>query len=155
MLAQVREQPLFGVGFGRSSTFFLNVRSSNGFLVPFRQDIGQDPHNGFLFLWAGGGIVALGSYLWLLAVFTFDAVRRYRRSETDTERLLIAWAGATLFVFLFEAALGDDVRVPERSAADLGLDRPAGGRADTRTGDRRLAETCSLTSSRCASSPSR
>jgi O-antigen ligase len=112
VLAQVREQPVFGVGFGRSSTFFLDVKSSNGFLVPFRQDIGQDPHNGFLYLLAGGGILALGSYLALLWVFTFDAVRRYRRSETDTERLLIAWAGATLFVFLFEAASGTMFEFP-------------------------------------------
>ncbi len=112
VLDQVREQPVFGVGFGRSSTFYFNVKNSNGFLVPFRQDIGQDPHNGFLFLFAGGGILALGSYLTLIGVFAFDAVRRYRRSETDTERLLIAWAGATLFVFLFEAASGTMFEFP-------------------------------------------
>ncbi len=112
VLEQVREQPVFGVGFGRSSTFYFNVPNSEGFLVPFRQDIGQDPHNGFLFILAGGGLLALGSFVALLGVFGFDAVRRYRRSQTDTERLLIAWAGATLFVFLFEAASGTMFELP-------------------------------------------
>ena len=106
VLAQVREQPVIGVGFGRASSFFLNVRSSNGYLVPFRQDIGQDPHDGYLFLLAGGGVLALGSFLAVIGVFAVDAVRRYRGSSSDTERLLILWAGATLFCFLFEAASG-------------------------------------------------
>jgi O-antigen ligase len=112
VLAQVREQPIVGVGFGRGSSFYIDVRSSNGFLVPFRQDIGQDPHDGYLFLLAGGGILALGSFLALIAVFTIDAWRRYRGSTDDTERLLIMWVGATLFCFLFEASSGTMFEFP-------------------------------------------
>jgi O-antigen ligase len=108
----VREQPIVGVGFGRGSSFYIDVRSSNGFLVPFRQDIGQDPHDGYLFLLAGGGILALGSFLALIAVFTIDAWRRYRGSTDDTERLLIMWVGATLFCFLFEASSGTMFEFP-------------------------------------------
>lgn len=104
---QVRENPVFGVGFGRTSSFTINVRSSSGFLVPIRQDIEQDPHNGYLFLLAGGGLFALASFLALLAVFAGDAVRRYRAHPPGSvERLLIAWCGALLFCFLFEAASG-------------------------------------------------
>ena len=106
VLAQVREQPVVGVGFGQASTFFFNIRNSNGYLVPVRQNIEQDPHNGYLYLLAGGGILALGSFLALIGVFAGDAVRRYRGSRSDTERLLISWAAATLFCFLFEAASG-------------------------------------------------
>jgi len=104
---QVRENPIFGVGFGRSSSFNIDVRSSSGFLVPVRQDIEQDPHNGYLFVLAGGGILALGSLLIMLAVYAADAVRRYRaHAPGSTERLLVAFAGALLFCFLFEAASG-------------------------------------------------
>jgi hypothetical protein len=104
---QVRENPVFGVGFGRSSSFNIDVRSSSGFLVPVRQDIEQDPHNGYLYLLAGGGLLALGTWLVILAVFAVDAVRRYRaHAAGSTERLLVAWAGALLFCFLFEAASG-------------------------------------------------
>jgi O-antigen ligase len=106
VLAQVREQPIVGVGFGRDSSFFLTIRSSNGYLVPFQQDIGQDPHDGYLFLLAGGGVLALGSFLVVIGVFGVDAIRRYLRTPDDTERLLILWSAATLFCFLFEAASG-------------------------------------------------
>lgn len=106
VLEQVREQPIVGVGFGRTSSFYLNVKSSTGYLVPVRQDIGQDPHDGYLFLLAGGGILALGSFLALIGGFVVDAVRRYRGALHDTERLLIAWSAAMLFCFLFEAASG-------------------------------------------------
>ena len=112
VLAQVREQPLVGVGFGRGSSFYISVKSASGFLVPVRQDIGQDPHDGYLFLLAGGGILALGSFLALIAVFAIDAWRRYRGSIDDTERLLILWACATLFCFLFEAGSGTMFEFP-------------------------------------------
>lgn len=114
VLAQVREQPLFGVGFGRDSEFFLSVEDpATGLPALQRVEIGQDPHNGYIFLWAGGGLVLLGSFALLLGTFALDAVRRYRSTADPTARLIILWACATLFPFLFNAASGASFESPE------------------------------------------
>jgi hypothetical protein len=106
VLAQVRESPLVGVGFGRTSYFTVDVRSSSGLTVPQRIDIEQDPHNGYLFLLAGGGVVTLGAFLLVLAAFARDAVRRYRGNRDPVARLILLWCALLLFVFLFNAASG-------------------------------------------------
>ncbi len=51
---QVREAPLTGVGFGRPARFIANNAHYN---------VGQDPHNQFLYLWAGGGLLLLRKLL--------------------------------------------------------------------------------------------
>jgi O-antigen ligase len=109
ILTQFRQEPLFGVGFGATSSFYIDVKSSSGYFVPVRQDIGQDPHNGYLFLAAGGGVFTLCSFLLLLAAFTVDAVRRFRGAVTGNERTILVWAGAMLFCFLFEAGSGTEL----------------------------------------------
>jgi O-antigen ligase len=107
ILQQVREQPIFGVGFGRSSEFFVNVTDGDtGLPTPQRVQIFQDPHNGYLFLWAGGGLLALGAFALLLGTYAIDAVRRYRNNDDPSARLIILWGSATLFVLLFNAASG-------------------------------------------------
>jgi O-Antigen ligase len=93
---QVRENPLLGVGFGRESV----VRVENQPVT-----IVQDPHNQFLFLWAGGGLVLLGSFIVLLVVYLFDARRRFRAGTPD-ERRLVFWAVALWFVFVVNSAAG-------------------------------------------------
>ena len=115
VLEQVRESPWIGVGFGRTASFSLDVESSSGFRVPTRIDIYQDPHNGYLFLLAGGGVFALGAFLLVLATYAVDCIRRYRATSDEIGRLIVAWSGATLFVFLFNAASGTMFE----SAADL------------------------------------
>ena len=113
VLAQVREQPILGVGFGRTSAFFLNVEDRNtGIPTPQRVEIGQDPHNGYLFLWAGGGLLALGSFALLLGTYAVDAFGRYRSDNDPIGRLIILWGAATLFVFLFNAASGTSFSNP-------------------------------------------
>lgn len=112
VFAQVREQPLFGVGFGRASHFFIGVPSDGGVVVPLRVDIDQDPHDGYLFLWAGGGLAALGSFVLILVAAVFDGRRRFTQTTDATSRLLILWSGATCFVFLFNAASGTTFEVP-------------------------------------------
>jgi O-antigen ligase len=107
VLAQVREQPIFGVGFGRASDFFINVEDRvTGIPIPQRVDIFQDPHNGYLYLWAGGGLVTLGAFALLLGTYAIDALRRYRSNHDPIARLIILWGSGTLFVFLFNAASG-------------------------------------------------
>jgi len=61
-----------------------------------RYDITQDPHNSYLFLWAGGGILTLASFLLLFAIFLRDSWRRYRH-QADLPRTLIVWCVAFWF----------------------------------------------------------
>jgi O-antigen ligase len=103
---QIREEPVFGVGFGQVSSFFVDVQSSAGWLVPVYQESGQDPHNGYLYLWAGGGLAALGGFLLLIAVFVVDTVRRYRGNHDPTGRLLLLWSGASVGAFLLNTLSG-------------------------------------------------
>ena len=79
--AQVRENPIFGVGFGKGASFTVDFS---------RFTITQDPHDSYLFLWAGGGILALGSFLFLFLVFLRDSWRRYQ-SQAELPQVLIVW----------------------------------------------------------------
>lgn len=106
VLDQVREQPVIGVGFGREATFYFDVLDDRGYRVQVRQDTGQDPHNSYVFLLAGGGILALGTFVLLIGSLAVDAVRRFRASSDEKARMLVAWAGALVFVFLVNAASG-------------------------------------------------
>lgn len=107
VLEQFYEQPLIGVGFGRKTQTFITVTdSTTGIPTNVPIDLDQDPHNGYLYLLAGGGLVALGSFLLLLAVFAVDCVRRYRATSDAGSRLLVLWASSTLFVFLVNATTG-------------------------------------------------
>ena len=114
VLEQFREQPLFGVGFGRRSEFFIEVENeTTGLPALHRFEIGQDPHNGYVFLLAGGGILALGTFALLLGTFALDVVRRYRSNSDPRSRLILIWASATLFVFLANAASGTSFGRPD------------------------------------------
>ena len=93
---QVRESPLRGVGFGRSVRFI-----SNG----THYTVGQDPHNQFLFLWAGGGTLLFGSFVALLLVYLFESWRRFRTGTRD-ERRLIFWSVSLWFVFVVNSGTG-------------------------------------------------
>jgi O-antigen ligase len=94
--AQVREEPLIGVGFGRESTFTVQGE---------RVTIVQDPHNQFLYLWAGGGLLLLLSFVLLLAVYLADALRRFRGGLAEERRLLF-WVVSLWFVFMVNSASG-------------------------------------------------
>ena len=106
VMKQVREAPLYGVGFGRTSSFYMNVPDSQGFLVPFRQEIGQDPHNGYLYLLAGGGAITLMTFLILLGTYALDVGRRYARTPDDVGRTVLLWSALSLCPVLFNAASG-------------------------------------------------
>jgi O-antigen ligase len=107
VLAEVREQPLFGVGFGRTTHFFLNVKDpTTGIPSAQRIEVGEDPHNGYLYLLAGGGLLALASFALILVVYAIDAVRRYRTNPDPTGRQIILWGSAMLFGFLLNGASG-------------------------------------------------
>jgi O-antigen ligase len=100
--AQVRESPVTGVGFGRPVRFI-----SKG----FHYDVGQNPHNQFLYLWAGGGLLLVGSFILLLAVYLLEAWRRFR-SATKEDRHLIFFAVSFWFVLLVNSLTGIVLTVP-------------------------------------------
>lgn len=101
--AQVREEPLVGVGFGRESV--ITVQDE-------RVTVPQDPHNQFLYLWAGGGLLLLLSFALLLGVYLVDAVRRFRAGSPE-ERRLVFWAVSIWFVFLVNSASGAILTSPK------------------------------------------
>ena len=86
---QVREDPLLGVGFGKGATF---VDNGSKFTIT------QDPHNSYLFLWAGGGAATLAAFLLVYLVFLVDAWRR-QRHQGDLSRSLIVACVAIWFCF--------------------------------------------------------
>jgi hypothetical protein len=84
------DELIFGSGFGRPSKYLFEGRVYR---------VEGDPDNSYVYLLAGGGIVALGAFLALLAVYAHDALRRLRRSASY-DRDLVTWALATWFVFM-------------------------------------------------------
>ena len=94
--AQVKEAPIAGVGFGRRASFVLDGT---------RVDVGQDPHDQFLYLWAGGGLLLLGSFVVLLIGYLGGCWRRFR-SSTGDERRLVFWVASLWFVFVVNSATG-------------------------------------------------
>jgi O-antigen ligase len=99
---QVREAPLTGVGFGRTTRFVIKGQRITG---------GQDPHNQFIYLWAGGGLLLLGSFGLLLAVYLAESWRRYS-GGTREERQLIFWTVSLWFVFVVNSATGITLTSP-------------------------------------------
>src|SRR5262249_10695291 len=93
---QVQDNPIVGVGFGKGASFVV------GFA---RYDITQDPHDSYLFLWAGGGILTLASFLVLLVIFLLDSWRRYRH-QADLPRMLIVWCVAFWFCIALNTISG-------------------------------------------------
>jgi hypothetical protein len=93
---QIQEAPVTGSGFGRPASFTVNYE---------RFTIVQDPHNQFLYLWAGGGLLLLGTFVLLLLVYVLEAWRRLRTAAPD-ERRLVIWAVSLWFVFVVNSLSG-------------------------------------------------
>jgi O-antigen ligase len=93
---QIRESPVTGVGFGRMASFEIEEVRTRGT---------QDPHNQFIYLWAGGGLLLLGSFVLLLVVYLAESWQRFKIGTAE-ERRLIFWAVSLWFVFLVNSATG-------------------------------------------------
>jgi len=91
-LAGVGQEPLLGIGFGRQATFKINGEPNV---------ITGDPHNGFIYLLAGGGVFALASFVLLLLVYLFDTWRRMATAH-GIERDLILWAVGSWAIFTLQ-----------------------------------------------------
>jgi hypothetical protein len=106
VLRQFHQSPLIGVGFGRQTTFTLDVSDVYGPGVQIEETISQDPHDSYVWLLAGGGILLLSSFLLLVLAYLRDAWLRLRGAVDGHERVVIIWAVATLFVYLTNTAAG-------------------------------------------------
>lgn len=95
-LEGVHDEWLTGVGFGRTSRFELDGRIYT---------IHDDPHNSFVYLLAGGGVLALGSFLLLGLLYVGDAIRRLL-AVSGVEQVLVVWALGTWLAFMVNAFAG-------------------------------------------------
>jgi O-antigen ligase len=95
-LEDVDKEWLTGVGFGRVTQFELE-----GTIVT----IHGDPHNSFVYLLAGGGLLALGSFLLICVLYLVDAVRRLRQADAVGQAVIV-WALGTWLAFMVNAATG-------------------------------------------------
>ena len=95
-LEGVDKEWLTGVGFGRISRFVLEGQLFT---------ITDDPHNSYVFLLAGGGVFALGSFLLICVLYLVDALGRLR-SARPVEQALLIWTLGTWFAFMVNALAG-------------------------------------------------
>lgn len=84
------DELVLGPGWGRTVTYVFEGR--------VYQNEG-DPDNSYVYILGGGGILALGAFLLLLAIFARDSWLRLRFAR-GYERALVLWALATWFVFM-------------------------------------------------------
>jgi hypothetical protein len=85
-----------GFGFGRPTRFVLFGQV---------QDVTGDPHNSYVYLLAGGGILALGSLIAVMLAYLIDVFRRLR-TAIEIERTLLIWSLSTWFAFMVNAFYG-------------------------------------------------
>jgi O-antigen ligase len=88
------KEPILGLGFGRPVTF----TAINGTVITFS----GDPEDSYIYVLAGGGIVALGALILLFVSFFADALVRLRRSAGE-DRALIMFAMSLVFILLVNA----------------------------------------------------
>jgi hypothetical protein len=89
------QEPLLGLGFGRTVSYVWHGRFYR---------VAGDPDNSYVFILAGGGVLALAAFLFLMGAYVRDAWHRLRRS-VGLDNALVAWALATWFVVAVNAAM--------------------------------------------------
>lgn len=94
VLSGVDEERLLGVGFGRTTSFSLNNQPNY---------ITGDPHNGYIYVYAGGGLLALAALILVMLVYLWDVARRWRWADDDG-RTLLALSLAMWVLFMGHAA---------------------------------------------------
>ena len=70
-LAGLDQHLLTGFGFGRPVRFVFLGRI---------QDVTGNPHNSYVYILAGGGVLALGALLAVMLAYVVDVLRRLRRA---------------------------------------------------------------------------
>jgi O-antigen ligase len=96
VLEGVDKELLTGVGFGRTVQFELD-----GVIYV----ISDDPHNSFVWLLSGGGMLALGSFVLLGVLYVGDGFRRLRRADAIGQAVIV-WSLGTWLAFMVNAVAG-------------------------------------------------
>ena len=96
-LAGIGDEPLLGLGFGRTVQFVAVDRSVRSF--------SGDPENSYVYVLAGGGGLALGALIVLMGTFFVDSARRLLHAR-GTSYVLIAFGMSLAFVFFVNALTG-------------------------------------------------
>jgi O-Antigen ligase len=91
------EEPIRGLGFGRT----VRVENIDRSILFFS----GDPENSYIYLLAGGGFLALGTFILLVLSFYLDAFRRLLRSHAES-RALVAWGASMAFILLVNTLTG-------------------------------------------------
>jgi O-antigen ligase len=99
---QVEESPVYGVGYGRKASFVIGETY---------YQITQDPHNSFLFVLAGGGVIAFTAFFIVLGTFVVQALRRIGQTN-GVHQALVIWALATWAVFMINSLSGPILTQP-------------------------------------------
>lgn len=95
-LEGIDQHLLTGFGFGRPVRFV--------FLGEV-QDLTGDPHNSFVYLLVGGGLLALGGLVAVMTAYVIGVLRRLRRA-VGVEKSLLIWSLCTWFAFMVNAFYG-------------------------------------------------
>jgi len=104
---QFLESPLPGVGFGRTAWVSTQYRDpQSGIVFDRRLLIGQDPHDSYVYLLAGGGLLVVVPFFLMLIGYAIDVVKRLRGAGDRFERALLLWSALSLIVILVSAAAG-------------------------------------------------
>ena len=93
VMSGTSEEPLLGIGFGRTTSFSINGMPNV---------ITGDPHNGFIYVYAGSGILGVTALVVLLIAYLGMAAQRWRRAE-GRARTLIVWCVCTWVLVLVHA----------------------------------------------------
>jgi O-antigen ligase len=96
-LQGIGKERFLGLGFGRTVHYTAIDRSDRTF--------SGDPQNSYVYLLAGGGALALGSFIVLVLAFYRDSLRRLRNT-THEGRVVVAFSMALAFVFFVNASTG-------------------------------------------------
>jgi hypothetical protein len=91
------EEPIRGLGFGRT----VRVENIDRSILFFS----GDPENSYIYLLAGGGVLALGAFILILVTFYLDAFRRLLRTHGES-RALVAWGASMAFILLVNTLTG-------------------------------------------------
>lgn len=94
VLTSASEEHLLGIGFGRETSFSINGQPNV---------VTGDPHNGYIYVYVGGGIVALAALILVMLVFLLDVARRWRWADEEG-RTLLAFVLGTWLIFMIHSA---------------------------------------------------
>lgn len=93
VLSGTSDEPVLGIGFGRTTSFSINGMPNV---------ITGDPHNGLIYVYAGSGILGVASLIVLLVGYVAMVARRWLHARGQS-RTLVTWCFCTWLLVLVHA----------------------------------------------------